>query len=270
MRIVAFLFLILLIEAVEAHEPLNEQINEVTTEIRQHPRDIEVLIKRGRLRLDSGSYDAAVDDFHHVLSMNPKNIAVHYYLAETYLAQNNNKRALAHANEFIHHASSKGARSRGFELLGRIQIQAKNYSQAIQAYQQLVNLTTLPKPEYYLILADTYIRVDKNDNASAISVLDEGMHKLGLLPVLQKQAIDYEIHANNLQQAIQRVDKLIVANPHSFAFLKLKADILWQQGKKTQAKSVYQSSIALLDKLPTSRKQSPGIHGLRNAMESRL
>jgi len=269
-RIVFLLCLLFLLEIVEAHEPLHEQIDEATAEIKKHPHDTDVLIKRGRLRLKSGAYDDAIDDFKHMLAVDPDNNSLHYYLTEAYFAKKNTKLALLHIEQFMHHATNNGARSRGFELIGRIHMQAKNFSKAIKAYQQLVRTTRLPKPQYYLALANAHVSVGKSNMASAIGALDQGMRSLGLLPVLQKRAIEYELLTDNPNNAIQRVDTLIIANPQSFAFLKLKADILWRLERKTEAKSLYKTSLSLLEKLPNSRKTSPAIDNLRKAMETRL
>lgn len=269
-RIVIFLLLLVLIEASEAHGSLHDQIDAASAQMKKHPHDADVLMKRGRLRLQSGSYDSAIDDFHTLLAIDPKNIPAHYYLAEAYFAQKNIKRAIQHSNRFIQQVTGKGAKSRGLELLGRIQVQAKHYSEAIQAYEQLLHLTRLPKPEYYLALASAYNRAENSDRLSSVRVLDQGMRTLGMLPVLQKKSIEYELQTHNPEKAILRVDRLIDSNPHSFAYLKLKADILWQLDRQPEAISVYQSSIAILDKLPLSRKNSPGIIELRKSMESRL
>ena len=269
-RAVIFLLLFVFLEVSEAHEALDEQIEHATAEIKHHPHTSEFFIKRGRLRLEKGEISAAIHDFKHVLHMDPKDVAVHAYLAEAYFSQKKITQALRHANLFLHNVNNDSARARGFELMGRIQMQAHQFSEAIQSYRQLLQLTHIPKPDYYLILAKAYRTSNTSDSESALRVLDEGLNKLGLLPVLQKRAIEIELDANNVDGAIQRVDKLIVANPHSFAFLKLKADILWGENRYTEAKSVYRNSLAVLNKLPLSRQSSPALKALRAEMDSRL
>jgi len=269
-KAVITLLLLIFVETIAAHEALDEQIEQATAAIKHHPHTVELLIKRGRLRLEQGDIPAAIHDFLHVLEMEPKNVAVYDYLAEAYLSQKKLTQALRQANLFMQHVNNDGARARGFELLGRIQMQAHQFSHAAQSYRHLIRLTHTPKPDYYLVLANAYIRSNNNDNKSALQALDEGLNRLGLLPVLQKRAIDIELRANNADRAIKRVDTLIVANPHSFAFLKLKADILWREKRFSEAKSVYQNSLVVLDKLPPSRKSSPAVKELRTEMTTRL
>lgn len=110
-------------------------------------------------------------------------------------------------------------------------------------------MTKVSRPEFL-----TQKRGETTDATEAITVLDQGLAKLGVLTGLHQKAIQLEVALGHYDSALRRVDVMTARFRPSVAFSLQRADILESAGRFKEAAASCDSALALLDIMPTWRK----------------
>lgn len=100
-------------------------------------------------------------------------------------------------------------------------------------------------------------RANPGDAESAISILDQGLAKLGVLTGLHHEAIRLEVGLKRYDSALRRIDALTTRFRPSVELSLRRAEILEQAGRYQDAATACDSALALLDLLPVKSKNSP-------------
>jgi len=140
----------------------------------------------------------------------------------------------------------------GLLFLARVEDERGNSKEAIAAMRQALDLSAKPSPTDVLSCA---VWLDKSgDKTSAITALDQGLAKLGVLTGLHQKAIQLEVPLGHYDSALRRVDAMITRFRPSVAFSLQRADILESAGRFKDAAASCDSALALLDIMPVARK----------------
>jgi tetratricopeptide (TPR) repeat protein len=237
------------------------------------PQNFEGLLLKNGLELRQGETAQAISDFEKMAKMFPQVAAVHYQLAQAYLANQENDNAVASLNQAL---SLDPKYVDAILLLAEIQIKTGNTAPAIVSLQQLTQQQpqnvparfllaqaygaqgsldsavqiyrelekAYPKsPQVPLLLGTTFFQQGNNSEARA-----EFNQALKLapdyLPALE-QTVNLDLVEKQYAVAQERVQQQIEQNPKVAALQLLLAKVLLAQGNTNQAESALSKAIEL-------------------------
>jgi predicted Zn-dependent protease len=248
-----------------AHGSLHSQIQDLTTTMRREGKSAPLLVQRGRLQMEHGDNKSATKDFLSAVKLNPGERSAYYYLAEQAFNQNKLPDARRYAEKFLAMLKGEpGAIVRGQSLYGQILLAQGQYRAAAASFRIAVDQAAEPSPEHYLHLADAQGKAGATGDA--LASLDEGMQKLGMLTVLQNKAISLNIDSKAWDEALKRLDALIMQGQGLPELYLRKARILVTAGRQATAREAVQEGVASLDQIPAARRETPAMKQLRTEL----
>ncbi len=245
-----------------AHGSLHNQIQELTATMQREGKSAPLLVKRGRLHMEHGDNKSATQDFLLALKLNPGERSAYYYLAEHAFNQKKLPEARRYGEKFLTMLNGEpGAIVRGQSLYGQILLAQGQYRAAATSFRSAVDQAAEPLPELYLLLADAQSKA--GDTAEALASLDEGMHKLGMLNVLQNQSISLDIEAKAWDDALNRLDALISQGQGLPELYLRKARVLHAADRRTAAQKAVHEGLASIEQIPAVRRETPAMKQLQ-------
>jgi predicted Zn-dependent protease len=245
-----------------AHGSLHDQIHDLTATMRREGKSAPLLVQRGRLHMEHGDNKSATRDFLSALKRNPGERTAHYYLAEQALNQQRWPDARRHAEKFLAMLKGEpGAIVRGQSLYGQILLAQGQYGAAATAFRSALDQAAEPSPELYLHLADAQSKAGAT--AQALASLDQGMQQLGKLSVLQNKAIALNIASQAWDDALARLDAMIVQGQGLPELYLRKATVLRAAERQAALREVVQEGLASIDRIPPARRDTAAMNQLR-------
>jgi tetratricopeptide (TPR) repeat protein len=248
-----------------AHGSLHSQIQDLSATMRREGKSAPLLVKRGRLQMEHGNNKSATQDFLSALRLNPEERSAHYYLAEQAFNQKKFPDAQRHAEKFLAMLKGEpGAIVRGQSLYGQILLAQGQYRAAATSFRIAVDQAAEPSPEHYLHLAEAHSKAGAT--AEALASLDEGMQKLGMLSVLQNKSISLNIESKAWDEALTRLDAMIVQGQGLPELYLRKAKISITAQRKPTAQEAVQAGLASIEQIPPARRETPAMKQLRTEL----
>lgn len=248
-----------------AHGSLHSQIQDLSRTMRLEGKSAPLLVQRGRLQMEHGNNKSATQDFLSALKLNPEERSAYYYLAEQAFNQNKFPDARRYSEKFLAMLKGEpGAIVRGQSLYGQILLAQGQYRAAEASFRIAVDQAAEPSPEHYLHLADA--QSNAGATGEALSSLDEGMQKLGMLTVLQNKAISLNVESKAWDDALKRLDAMIVQGQGLPAHYLRKARILLAADRQPTAQESVREGLTSLDQIPAVRRESPAMKQLRTEL----
>lgn len=247
-----------------AHGDVHERIHDLNREIAHHPKNADLLIKRGQLFLDEGHADHAHDDLAKAIKLAPGRIDALFYLARAQLVLKQPDAALESARQFLRQATNDAAKARGHVLTGDILSVSGKPLAAAEAYLTAVRLSKDIKPDHVLYAADAFHSAGKTDKA--IEVLNDGIARLGPLHVLSERALTLEMEQQRYESALRRVDQMLATHQRMPFLLYKKGMILKALARMDESKRTFAAALEEIDGLPEARKQTPALESLRTSL----
>jgi predicted Zn-dependent protease len=245
-----------------AHGALHNQIQDLNATMRQEGKSAKLLVKRGRLQIEHGNNKSATQDFLSALKLDPGERSAWYYLAEQAFNQNRFPDARRYAEKFLAMLKGEpGALVRGQSLYGQILLAQGQYRAAEASFRIAVDQAAEPSPEHYLHLADAQSKAGAT--AQAHASLDQGMQKLGMLNVLQDKAISLDIASKAWDDALKRLDAMIVQGQGLPELYLRKARILLAADRQPAAQEAVQAGLAAIEQIAAARRATPAMKQLR-------
>ena len=245
-----------------AHGPLHDQIQDLNSTMRREGKSAKLLVKRGRLQIEHGNNKSAKQDFLSALKLDPGERSAYYYLAEQAYHGSRFPEARRYAEKFLAMLKGEpGAIVRGQSLYGQILLAQGQYRAAETSFRIAVDQAAEPSPEHYLYLADAQSKAGAT--AQALSSLDEGMQKLGMLNVLQNKAISLNIESKAWDDALKRLDATIMQGQGLPELYLRKARILLAADRQPTAQVAVREGLASIDQIPVARRETPAMKQLR-------
>ena len=247
-----------------AHGNVHERIHQLDRQIALHPKDVDLLIKRGQLLLDESHAEEANNDFIKANKLAPKRTEVLFHLARTQLMLHQFDTALASAKDFLQQVTNNAAKVRGLVLSGDILSASAKPSEAAEAYLEAIHLSQEVIPDHVLYAANALHKAGKTDKT--IAVLDDGIARLGPLQTLNDLAISLELEQKLYEPALHRVNQML-ATRQRVPFLLYKKGVIFKLLMRTsEAKETFSLALKEIEKLPEARQHTQAIEHLKAAV----
>ena len=220
--------------------PTNQPINDGVPVISQ--RDLETaesMFVEGLKYFMLENFEKSLVYFQKSLSINPRNAAVHYKIAEAEIALGNQAAALAPAQKAL---DLDKTNKYYYLLLTQVHLVQKNYDAATKIMARLVK--DVPgTEEYYMQLADLYVAQNKLDDA--LKSYEKLEKSVGYYDELSFKKQQIYLRQNKLDKAIEEGNKLIEANPTEARYVLAQAQLFASNNKVEEAYTLLNKAVAL-------------------------
>lgn len=252
---------------VRAHGDFHSLITLANQDIEKSPGNAEVYLRRAELYRLHQMWPEAEADIAKAVSLSPGLPLVDLCLGRLRMDTTWPLTARAHFDRFLakypDHVEALTLRSRIWQQLGQPLNASEDLARAARA-------TPENAPELYIERAQALASAGSSQWENALTVLDDGIRKMGPLVTLQLTAIDIELRRQNYDGALSRVDAVAARSPRKESWLARRGEILLQAGRSDEARQAYQSALAALDTLPPVRRNVPAVLDLERRIRGEL
>lgn len=254
-----------------AHGDLHLQIEEVTKQLAGDPKNADLYLKRGELHRAHQEWDGAQADYDFAFNLSQgKMEVIDLVRGKLFLESNWPLSSLVALDRFIgHHTNHVDA----LTTRARALVKLERRLDAVQDYTRAILSAAHPEPELFLERCQALTNEGAAFLDRALQGLEEGLKKLGPLPVLQTSAIEVELMQKKFDAALDRVQRVAALfGPRQETWLVRRGEILQMAGRPQEANEAYRAALKALDALPPSRRQVPIMaeleHKIRLALET--
>ncbi|MEL7532300.1 MAG: hypothetical protein AAFN10_13365 [Bacteroidota bacterium] len=251
------LLLCLPYQALLAHGPVHELINEVSKQIEADPQNARLYLERGEYyRLDH-NFDASYSDLLFAERLDSSlHIDVAFHLAQLFSEQRYPQSALTYIDKFLaaypQHVKGLITRAGIYKQLGQDSLSVNDFSEALRFAKE-------PRPHHFLEIAQATLRTDSTDFIGAKYWLAKGERVLGFNIVLRSYAIEIDRLAQDWPAAIAKVDDIISRLARHEKWLLYKAELLEEAGQIPQAIETYEATLKAIEGLPRRMKATRAV-----------
>ncbi len=195
---------LLLASPSSAHPAAHQQIDRLSHLIERHPGDSALYARRGKIHSEAGQLDAALRDFSKAADLEDPELFNHE-VGVVYFRKGDFATAIRY---FDQHLTKFPDTPATYEYRARAWRERGDFNAALNDLRHYLTLQARPNPGHYSAAADLLLHTGKASIQAAIDILDQGMERLGLVPTLQRKAIELELQRGKQQKAIERMQAL--------------------------------------------------------------
>jgi tetratricopeptide (TPR) repeat protein len=251
--------------SVFAHAPDAQQIERLDAEIRVHPNDADLLLRRAGVLREAGRPEDAARDYEHVLALDPHRVEAHLGQAIVLLDR----------GDFAGAQRALDACPQGDALLEaqRWKIQSEVfraqhfYIEAAKALDHSIAINPTPRPEDYNQRADLAMAAGLPEEA--LAALERGIAQLNGAVALRWRAIDIAIQTQLAQSALVQLDHLEEIMPGSALVCARRGDVFAACGRNLEANAAWTEALARIESTPPSER-SPADQSLEERLRRDL
>ena len=240
-----------------AHPDLDEQLSEISTRLAGEPCDAALHLRRGELHRVRREWDRAAAAYDRAAECNPSLEAVDLARGELYLDSGSPATAKLFFDRFLaKHPDAPAAllgRARCFARVGRAGDAAADFDRALL-------LLPAARPDDYLERAQSQIAAGRDD--AALGGLEDGIARLGLVPALERLAIEIELKQHRYDAVLKRLDDLASRLPNRETWLLRRAEVLELAGRPREALVAYDNALTSIAARPSHRRTTTAMRQL--------
>lgn len=248
-----------------AHGDVHEEIAALSKLIETEPAGATLLMRRGELHRAHQDWAAAGSDFDAALKLDPKLIAVELARGEMLGEAGRTDDAIAAYDRFLARepGSSAGCAGRARVLAG-----AKKWEAAAEDFSSAITHASQPEPALFIERAKALHAAGKLDDA--VSALDAGIGRIGLLVTFLLPAVDLEIEAGRPDAALARLEKMMDSTPRKERWLLRRGEILEMAGRSEAARDAFTAARTALASVPADRRATAAMQDLAKSIDAAL
>lgn len=234
-----------------AHGALEDELRRIDAVLKISPADAGGWFERSCLNLSYGEWRRAIFDVDQADRLAPGRYQAAFVRGQALAGAGELTAALAELNDFLkRHPEHTPARI----VRARVLLKLNKAEEAFADFRVAITRSAAPEPDLYLEFADGLAAHGRQSDA--VSVLQEGIEKLGGIPSLAGRLIDLEVTAGHFDAAIQRVEGLIKNSPRPEPWMARRADLLDAAGRKPDSVEAWQALSLRLAALPDQARRS--------------
>ena len=223
----------------EAHPGLHEQQRAVEEALAAQPSDPAMYLRQGRIQAEQHAFDAALEFYERArrLGADPDEVDV---VAGAALLDAGWPRMAKLRFDAVLGRSPERADAR----LGRARAWMKldHPEEAVVDYAVALDRMSEPRPAYALEQRDALLALGRRDEA--VTALDRAMSRIGMVPTLQVAAVDLAVELGRTDDALGRLDALLVQSPHHPLWTSRRGQVLENAGRTAEARAAYSDALA--------------------------
>lgn len=252
------------------HGLIHDQITTLTGQLKEHPGQPEILIRRAELQRDHGNLEAARADLMAAIREHPEEPAPLLVLARIEREANRLPAARRNIDAYLARQPEDPAGHRENAL---IHTAVEQWTEAAEAWSASLQHDPCPQPEPFLAAARAYQSAASSPAATrrALAVLQQGIGKHPKVIPLREQAASTCIRLGRFADARGHFGFLLTAHPNLRPRLLANQGAIWlRHGRRSDALAAYRNARAAFDSLPDARRLQPGFQSLDQAIDQAL
>jgi tetratricopeptide (TPR) repeat protein len=248
-----------------AHAPDAQQIEHLDAEIRVHPNDVDLLLRRAGVLQEAGRRQDAARDYQRVLALDPHRVEAHLGQAVMLLDRGN----VAAAQQALDQCPKGDAvlEAQRWKIQSEVFRAQHSYVEAARALDHSIRINPTPRPEDYIQRADLAMAAGLPDEAMA--TLDRGIAQLNGAVALRWRAIDIAIETQLTESALVELDHLEKMMPGSALVSARRGDVFAACGRNLEADAAWTEALARIEATPLSER-SPADQSLAKRLRGDL
>lgn len=252
--------------AARAHPSAAERIEHLGREIETRPQDPRPYLERGAAYSHDGQYELALADLRKAEALgDPALVAYELGLLHHRMGR------LAAARRYLDAFLARfPAEAKALEERARVLGELGQVDAAVADYERLFAVTRQPNPGSYLAAARLLAAQGEAGIAQALALLDRGMERLGVVPQLQRPAVELELRRGREARALDRLRSLEPALGESPGWKVEVAELLLRMKRTAEARAFLAAAsaqIAALRETPARRALAARIATLEREAE---
>jgi tetratricopeptide (TPR) repeat protein len=249
----------------EAHDELEDQVEQATQRIGREPRNADLLVKRGELYRQLRRWQDALADYDRARTLDPALTEIPFYRARLWLEAGRPRDARLELDSYLKtqpdHVEALITRAKASAAL-------KDYRPSIVDYTRAIDLSPRPNPDSYIERAAIQELAGLADEA--IGGLDGGIAKLGSLVGLETHAIEIEVRLKRWDAALARVERIAAQSPRKESHHERRGQILLQAGRRNEARAAFSDALKAVEALPPRLRQTKAMADLEQRIRAAL
>jgi tetratricopeptide (TPR) repeat protein len=250
-----------------AHGDLHGQIQALSAQLADEPRNVGLLLRRAELYRDHGQWALAAADYDRVESLSPGLAALHLGRGRLWLAAGRLPEARAALDRFL---ALEPAHAEALANRGRVGMAQSRFAEAARDFGEAIAVSRSPDAELYLAHADALLASDPALADASLAVLDAGAARLGRPVVLGLRAVEIEGRRGHVDAALARLDALRAGMARQEAWLERRGDLNAAAGRDAAARSDWRAALAALEALPARLSGTGAMQALRARLQAKL
>lgn len=231
-----------------AHPEIEDALERLNALIKATPIDADLFLERGDLYARHEEWVAAEANYLTAAEIAPRHPGIARSRGALALALRKPQEARPHLDDAVaglpNDPHARLLRARALAALDERR-------SAVADLDAALALVVSPSPELFLLKA-SLLAPD-----AAIRALDEGIARIGPVPVLQLRAAALEESLGHIDAAAQRLDLLAAGSERQELWLQRKGDLFARAGRTEDARAAYTAAIAAIANLPEWLRASP-------------
>ncbi len=250
------------------HGLLHERIEVLTGLLEREPRNAGALAERAELFQAHGLFTEAGADLELLESVQPGNVTNRLRRGLLALAA---KETNAAVSELTAWSQTRPDDAAGHYGLARALILAGRPAEAVPHFSRVINLgpAAEARPELFLERARAQVAAGM-PVPETLGGLDEGVARLGPLPVLQRFAADLELERGDADAAVARIEAIAARSERKERWWFQEGELYLRAGRTNEARAKFVAARDALDRLPDRLRRAWVATELRQQVESRL
>ena len=262
-----YLFTALLMSCISqsfAHPELQQQIDDVTSQIAVLPTSGVLYLRRGELNSLHANYAAALADYAAAEANGADVDGVLLARGRAYMDAGRLDDARAQLDRLVHKSPRLAAAHLAVARLCELTSQSLA---AADAYGSAIELSDAPRPEIYLARARCYTAAGSQFHPNAIASLNEGVKRIGPVISLQLAAVELESRAGLTTAAAARLEKIAASAARPETYLVDLSELYAKAGDASAAASAAARAKVAIASLPLRLRQTSATLALLTRLE---
>jgi len=252
-----------------AHTAHNKEIHRLDHLVQQadstSPDVFPLLLRRADLHRRDANWNAALDDYQTIATIQPDNPGMLLGITQLYLDQESFLAASQWSGKLLkkhsNHIQALMMHARAHAGLGNLSIVTGLYGRAIDLMEH-------PKPEHYLEYAGAVLQSGSESSAAqAIAIVDAGAMKLNHPVSLHSFALEQELQSEQFEAAVMRIERVVAINPRLWPWHLKKVELLVSLRRVNEACFALKMLENDMQKLPPQRNNTPAMRSIWSAVD---
>lgn len=145
-----------------------------------------------------------------------------------------------------------------------------NYKNAIEDYQNALDMISSPPPDFYINGAKLMDEAGDEYIESALNLLNQAIEKYGSIVSLQNFAVGLELKRKEYDKAIERIDTVIDENGVLITWLYKKGKIYLMAQRKKEAEVIFKECLEVIESFPLHKQQNRSMLEMTNNIKQIL
>jgi tetratricopeptide (TPR) repeat protein len=249
------------------HGLLDERLRDVSAEIKQSPKDVNLYIKRGKLHQEHSAWADAMSDYKKVLGLDPANKEVYFWRAKLYRAKGELPKAEKDLAEYLRY---RPLSAMGHAEMAELMQLMHRPADAAAHYDQAIKNNTRPAPELFLQRIKALTELKPEPVKRIQQGIEEGIQIFGPIVTLIEPLIELNIREKNYSSALSNFQRLPAVLQQSPLWMLKKAELFSSMGSSGDAMDSYKTLLSAIEAMPEHKNRNPAIAAIHEKASAAL